>query len=173
MTPMVAARPTCRVAAALGQQLLVGAALDDAAGLHHQDLVRVDHGGQAVRDDQRGLVLRGALQFRLDGALVGAVQGRRGLVEDQDRRVLQQRAGDGHALLLAAGQLEAALAHHGLVALGRGLDEGVDARGARGFFHLGAAGAGAAVGDVVFHRVVEQHRVLRHDADGAGARWIA
>jgi hypothetical protein len=24
----------------------------------------------------------------------------------------------------------------------------------------------AAVGDVVFHRVVEQHRVLRHDADG-------
>jgi hypothetical protein len=29
-----------------------------------------------------------------------------------------------------------------------------------------ARGAGPAVGDVVFHRVVEQHRVLRHDADG-------
>jgi hypothetical protein len=43
----------------------------------------------------------------------------------------------------------------------------VDARGARGVFHLLARGAGAAVGDVVFDRVVEQHRVLRHDADGA------
>jgi hypothetical protein len=42
--------------------------------------------------------------------LVGRIQRRGGLVEDQDRRVLQQRAGDGHALLLAAGELQAALA---------------------------------------------------------------
>ena len=32
--------------------------------------------------------------------------------------------------------------------------------------HLGAGGPGAAIGDVVFDRVVEQHRVLRHDAYG-------
>ena len=34
------------------------------------------------------------------------------------------------------------------------------------FFHLGTRGTGAAIGNVVFHRVVEQHRVLRHDANG-------
>ena len=32
-------------------------------------------------------------------------------------------------------------------------------------FHLCAAGAGLAIGDVVFHRVVKQHGVLRHDAN--------
>ena len=68
------------------------------------------------------------LQLGLDRALVGRVQRRGRLVEDQDRRVLQQRARDRHALLLAARELEAALAHRGLVALGRGGDEVVDAR---------------------------------------------
>jgi hypothetical protein len=52
----------------------MGAALDDAAGFHHQDLVRIHHGGQAVRNDQRGLAAGGGAQLGLDGALVGAVQ---------------------------------------------------------------------------------------------------
>ena len=41
------------------------------------------------------------------------------LVEDQDPRVLQHRAGDRHALLLAAGELQAALADRRRVALGQ------------------------------------------------------
>ena len=41
----------------------------------------------------------------------------RRLVEDQDRRVLQQHAGDGDALALAAGQLHAALADVRVVGL--------------------------------------------------------
>jgi predicted nucleotidyltransferase len=40
--------------AALGEQLMVAAVLDHAAVLQHQDLVGVDHGREAVRDDQRG-----------------------------------------------------------------------------------------------------------------------
>ena len=78
--------------------------------LEHHDRVRVGHRRQAVRDDQRRLALRGALQLGLDRALVGRIERRGGLVEDQDRRVLQQRARDRHALLLAAAQLQAALA---------------------------------------------------------------
>ena len=70
-------------------------------------------------------------------------------------------------------ELEAALADHGVVALGRGGDEVVDVRRARRRLDLGAARAGAAVGDVVFDRVVEQHRVLRHDADRLRAGWPA
>jgi len=42
----------------------------------------------------------------------------------------------------------------------------MDARGAGGLLHLRVGGPGAAVGDVVFDGVVEQHGVLRHDADG-------
>ncbi len=40
------------------------AALHDAACIHHKDLVRLDDGGQAMRDDQHGLALRGGAQLR-------------------------------------------------------------------------------------------------------------
>ncbi len=44
------------------QQLGVGAALDDAAVIEHQDLVRIDDGRQTVRDHERRAPLRDALQ---------------------------------------------------------------------------------------------------------------
>jgi hypothetical protein len=49
--------PHLRVAPIALQQLGVRAALNDAARLQHHDLVGVDHGTQAVRDDQRGFAL--------------------------------------------------------------------------------------------------------------------
>ena len=97
--------PHAGVAAALGQQLRA-CALDDAARVHDQNFVRVHHGGEAVRNQQRGLVLRSALQLGLDGALVGGIQRAGGLVEDEDGRVLEQRARNGHALLFTARELE-------------------------------------------------------------------
>ena len=69
-------RSSCRIVAALlqpphlgiapvaRQQLGMRAALDHAALLQHHDLVRVDHRGQPVRDDQRGLALRRAAAAR-------------------------------------------------------------------------------------------------------------
>ena len=49
---------------------------------------------------------------------LGLVVERRGrFVEHQDRRVLEQRAGDGDALALAAGEALAELADHRVVAL--------------------------------------------------------
>jgi hypothetical protein len=47
----------------------------------------------------------------LDVPLGLGVERRGRLVEKQDRRVLQERAGDAHALLLAARQLQPAFAH--------------------------------------------------------------
>ena len=48
----------------------------------------------------------------------------------------------------------------------------MDAGGLGGFFDLGMRRAGLAVSDVVFHRVVEQHRVLRHDANRLAHRRL-
>src|SRR5438552_11936644 len=42
------------VAAPPGEQLRVGAALDDLAALDHQDLIRAADGRQAMRDDEGG-----------------------------------------------------------------------------------------------------------------------
>ena len=46
------AAATSRVAPTQGQQFIVPTALDDTAGVHHQNLVRVGDGREAVRDDQ-------------------------------------------------------------------------------------------------------------------------
>ena len=109
--------PHLRVMAIPLEQLRMAAALDDAAGIHHQDLVGVHHRRQPVRDHQRGAADRDAVEFGLDRFLAFGIQRRGRLVEDQDRRILQQRARDRDALLLAAGQFQAAFADRSVVAV--------------------------------------------------------
>ena len=97
-------------------------------------------------------------------------------IENQDRRILQDGARDRHALLLAAGQFQAALAHHRVITLRQRFDEIMDVRGLRGGDDFFARRIGTPVGDVVVDRIVEQHGVLRHDADRgaqAGLRHVA
>ena len=64
----------------------------------------LQHGRQAVGDDQGGAALHGLVQGALHQALVLGVQRAGGLVEQQDRRLADQGAGDGQPLALAAGQ---------------------------------------------------------------------
>src|SRR5205814_7605449 len=99
---------------------------------------------------------------RLLGA---AVERARRLIEDEDRRVLEQGAGYSDALLLAARQFEPPLADHRFIFLGKDGDEPVDRRAARGRLDLGLRCTLAAVADIVADAVVEQHRVLRDDPD--------
>ena len=77
-----------------------------------------------------------ALELGLDRLLGARVERGGRLVEDQDARIFQQRARDRHALLLAAGELEAALADLGFVLLRKRFDEVVDVRRARGLDRL-------------------------------------
>ena len=114
------------VETALAQQLVVPAALDDAAALQHQDLVGRLHGAQPLGDDEGRAALHELRQRLLDQVLRLRVHARGGVVEDEDARVQEQRARDGHALLLAAGEGDAALADPGVVAVREGHDEVVD-----------------------------------------------
>jgi hypothetical protein len=97
----------------------VGAALDDLAGVEHDDEVGVDDRRQPVGDHQRRPALQRLLQRRLHQPLGLGVEVGGRLVEDHDRRVLEQHAGDRQPLLLAAGQPVAALADDGVVAVGQ------------------------------------------------------
>ena len=145
----------------------MSAALNDVPAIHHQDFMRINHGGQPVGNDQSGLVLRHALQLGLYGPLVGRIQRAGGLVKNHDRRVFQQRAGDSHALLFSARELEATLAHHGLIARRCAHDEIMNAGGPGSLLHLLGGSARVTVSNVVFDRIVEKHRVLRNNADGS------
>ena len=97
-------------------------------GFHHDDAIGALHRRQAVGDDERRAVLHRRLQRGLHHALAFRVERARGLVEQQQRRVLQDRAGDADALALAARQAHAALAEEGPVALGQRADEVVRRR---------------------------------------------
>ena len=48
----------------------------------------------------------------------------------------------------------------------------MDMRRARRLDDFLARGLGPAVGDVVVDGIVEQHRILRHDADGAAQAFL-
>ena len=123
-------------------------------------------GRKPVRDDQGGAGRDQLVDGLLDMALGLGVQRRGGFVEDQDRRVLQQGAGDGQALPLAAGEQHAALADQGVEPLGQFLDEFPGIGLARGlddavFGHF----IEGAVGDIVAHRIVEQAHILADIGD--------
>src|SRR5437763_1696024 len=70
-----------------------------------------------VRDDDHGAPLADLLHAVLDDALALVIECARRLIEDQNARIGDQRAGNGDALPLAAGERAAALTHDGVVAL--------------------------------------------------------
>ena len=106
------------------------------------------------------------LQFadrRVDLALGLHVEVGRGLVEDQDRRVLEQRPRDGEALALAAGDLGAHLADRRLVAVRQAVDPGLEIRAPRRLVDLGLGRVRLAHADVVADGGVEDVVALGHD----------
>jgi hypothetical protein len=151
---------------------LVGLAdLLDAAEVHQHHAVRQRHRlFLVVRDHDRGdadVVLQRA-QFDLHLVAQLGVERAERLVEQQHRRLDHQRAGQRHALALAAGQLTR-------IALGQRLEVHqrerlVDARLALAALDLAHLEAEA---DVLGHRHVRKQRVaLEHDAQAAPARLL-
>ena len=61
--------PHLRIKPVLPEQFAMRAALDNFSLIHHQNLIGIHHGGQAVRDHQRGAILRNRAQLRLDRLL--------------------------------------------------------------------------------------------------------
>ena len=100
-------------------QFVVGAGFADGAVAKHDDDIGVADGGEPVRDDEAGAALHQFLERLLHEPFAFGVERAGRLVEDQDGRVLEQRAGDGDALALAAGDFDAPLADEGRVAFGK------------------------------------------------------
>src|SRR5688572_23619591 len=107
------------IGAATVHELFVRAVLDDAATLENENAIRVLDGREPVRDDEHRASGEQALDGLLDESLALGVERRRRLVENQDRWVGEERAGDRDALPLATGEARAALAEDRLVPLGQ------------------------------------------------------
>ena len=93
------------------------------------------------------------------------------LVEDHDRRVFQQRAGDGEALALAAREVAAALAddRRETVRLAAQRNPPAWARSSASV-DFRRARVGLADAQVLFDRAREDERLLEHDADVVAQR---
>src|SRR5262249_36590229 len=153
------------VASALGEQLLVRAALDDLAALEHQNLNCAADGREAVRNDERRAAAAQRPQAVLNERLALAVEARGRFVEQQDARVRENRARDRDALALAARQPHAALTDDGVVLLLEAVDELVGVRDSTDALDVGLRRVRCAVRDVLADRAVEQEVVLQHDAE--------
>lgn len=144
----------------------MAALFGDAAVLQDHDPVGRADGGQPVGDDEQGAAGRERGQRVLDQRLGVRVGVRGRLVEDEDRRVGEQRPRDGQALGLTAGQGDAR-AEYGGVAVGQGQDAVVEVGGAGAPLDLLVGGVGAAQADVVGDARPQQPYVLEDEADPA------
>ena len=141
--------------------------LDDPPPVHHDDRVGIPDRGQPVGDHEARPAVSQLCHRRLDQDLGAGVDIARRLVENQDGRVGEERAGDRQQLLLPRGEVRGVLVEQGRVSVGQGADEVVDVRRPGGLDDLGLGRTGPPVGDVVPDRPCEQPGVLQHHAEGA------
>ncbi len=96
-----------------------------------------------------------------------------GLVEQQNAGLFEDRARNGDALFLTAGQLEPPFADLGVEAVRQTGDKGVQVGQTQHLVNRLLARLGIPVGNVVAQRVVEQHGVLWDHADVATQAGLA
>ena len=135
------------------------------AAVEHENAVRVAHGREAVRDDERRAAGAQPAERGEHDLLGNGVEGGRRLVEDENRRVLDDRARDAQSLAFAAGQAAAGLGDFRIVAFGEMRDEFVRVRGPRGLLDLLGRRIQPSVTEVLGDRPLKQDRVLQHDRD--------
>jgi len=84
------------------------ASLHDLALVQDHNAIGTQDRRQSVGDHQRGAPATGGMHCPLEILLVLGVQIRSRLIHDEHGAVMEQRAGDGQPLALAAGHLSAA-----------------------------------------------------------------
>ena len=108
------------------------------------DLVHVPESFVSMGDEKHAAASHEPVEGLHDCPGGGAIQPLGGLVEDQDRGVLEQCPGDGQAAGLTAGECDPRLPDLGLVALRLGRDEPMDIDRSAGLLQplLGGGGVG-------------------------------
>jgi hypothetical protein len=146
-------------------------AFGDLPAVDNEDLVRRPDRGQPVRDHQRGPPGQRCRQRPLDRHLGFGVQVRGRLVEHDHRRGLEQQPGQGEALFLPAGEAVAPVTRDRVKPVRQRRDQLPDPGRLAGLDQLLFCRRRPRVQQVGPDRVVEEVRVLRHDADHRPQRF--
>lgn len=114
-----------RVDSSLGYELHVVTLLHYLSVLDDADHIRILDGGQAMGNDNASASRAGGVESLLDQLFALQVQGRGGLVQQQDLGIPHQSPGNGNPLLLSPRELSAPGSHPGIIAIGQADDEAV------------------------------------------------
>ena len=134
------------------QQLFVRSPLHDPTLLEHQDLVCAPYGGQTVSDDERRSSFSQRTKAVLNQSLALAVETRSRFIENENRRIREDRARDTEPLALPARELDATFTDDRVVLLLERIDEGIDMRDAAHLDHFVDGCIGSAVANVLRNR---------------------
>ena len=92
-------------------------ALTDYSFVQNKNLIRMYNRRYTMRNDNYRLVFHQSVQRPMNLFLIVCIQTGSGFIQQDDRCILDEGAGNGDSLLLAAGERIAAFAHHGLLPL--------------------------------------------------------
>ncbi len=135
-----------------------------------KNLVSIGHGRQAVGDDERRPSAAQSVEGAFDFAFGLRIEGAGGLIQYENWGLLENGAGNGNALALAARQCGTSFARKVSVAPRFAHDEGVRLGETCGLLDLGVAGIWAANSNVLGDAAIEQARVLEHHRYGTAER---
>ena len=131
----------------------------------HDDLVHRVEPHQPVRDDEQRAIGHQLEDRRHDLPFHQRVQVGRGLIQDEDGRVLQQGTGNRQALTLSSTQPQPLLPDPRVIPLGQTHDEIVNLSPLRGGHKFFLRRVGLGQQQVVTHRAVEQVCTLGDHTD--------
>src|SRR5262249_29722310 len=157
--------PQPSVGAAAGEQLSVRALFDNPTLVEHNQSVHASNRRQPMGDRNDRPPAHQTVKLFLDRRLDFRIERRGGLVEDEDRRILQDDSGKSNTLTLPARQLDATLADMRVeaappVPILQPLDEFERVRLRRSASHLPFARLQSAIADVVADRPMQQRGIL-------------
>ena len=144
----------------------MGALFHNFAVAHHQNQVRVAHGGQAVGNHQRRAPLGHGIQRRLNLGLGNGIHRSGGFVQNENSGIRQHRPGKGDQLLFTRRQQIAALAHVGIQSVFQMGDDLVGRHGLHRRPDFFLRGVGLSHQQIFPNGAGEQMGGLQHIADG-------
>ena len=143
----------------------MGSLLLDDAVCNGDDAGGGADGGETVGNDESGPALGQVVKGPLDFGLGDGIQGGGCLVQNQNGRIFQEDPGDGHPLLLAAGQEGPPFAHIGVKPIGHSQDVVINFRLPGRLVHLFLCGVRLAIADILKNRIGKEEHVLLDNAD--------
>ena len=145
---------------------------DHFAMVENDDLVGVHDGADALGDDDAGRVGKFFGDAATDRFVGLVVEGREGVIKDEDLRFGSDGPGDAKALLLAAGEVAAALGDFGIIAVALAHDEAIGIGDFGGPADVLEGHVRILEGDVLFDVALEEESALRGIADAVAEVFL-